>query len=192
MPVESHAATSYNESMEAKGLNERVHVWVESRLLGNLAPVEKPGWLLKYLFKIPIGLFLMGLGNWAGPHFLMITTCGHKSGRPRHTPLEFSICSETGQPIIMSGWGERSDWVRNLRADPRCTLWMGKQRTRVLAVPLSPASAADVIGQYLANTPSMRGYFERFSGVKVDGSREALLAAAPSFPCFRLQPDALP
>ena len=174
--------------MKEHTLNERIQLWIEGNLLGRLAPTNRPGWLLTAIFRIPIGLYRAGLGAWVGPHFLMIRTTGRKSGRQRYTVLEWSACPHTGLPLIMSGWGDRSDWVRNLRADPRCEVWIGKASSPAQATPLAAEEVAELITAYLANAPSMQHTFERFSGIKLDGSSEALLATAPYFPCFRLRP----
>ena len=171
-------------------LSQRMQIWIEGTLLGRYAPLEKPGWLLKHLFKIPIPLYRAGLGGWVGKVFLMISTTGRVSGKTRYTVLEFIPCPRTGHPIIMSGWANRSDWVRNLRANPSCGLWMGGnlRGSPTRAEALSEEEVADVIEIFLRNAPQMATIFERWSGHQLDGSREALLATAPYFPCFRLVP----
>lgn len=64
------------------------------------------------------------LGAWAGSPvagwFLVLTTTGRRSGLPRRTPLNYAILD--GRVYLLSGFGRRADWCRNLTADPRVTL----------------------------------------------------------------------
>lgn len=171
-----------------KTLGQRFQLWAESNLLGRLAPLDHPSPVLKFLFKIPVLFYRMGFGNWVGPHYLLLTTTGRFSGKARHTALEFSFHPPTGERVLMSGWGERSDWVKNLRANPACTFQIGRQRVPSIAIPLTSDEAGDTIAEYLRFAPQMASVFERLSQRKLDGTREALLAVAMYFPCFRLQP----
>ncbi len=89
-----------------------------------------PQGLLKLLFKTPILLYRLGLSFWVGRLFLVLTTTGRKSGQPRRTAIEFHEFE--GKPTVMSGWGEKTDWYRNLSANPLATVqtWRGAQSVR--------------------------------------------------------------
>lgn len=78
-------------------------------------------WTNRLLFAIPVVLWRMGLGPLlARRHILILTTTGRRSGLPRHTGLEYNVVR--GKVAVAAGWGQRSDWVRNLQADPLVTL----------------------------------------------------------------------
>jgi deazaflavin-dependent oxidoreductase (nitroreductase family) len=47
---------------------------------------------------------------------LAITTLGRESGKPRHTML--TCASTDGIDYVCSGWGEHSDWVKNILKNP--------------------------------------------------------------------------
>ena len=47
--------------------------------------------------------------------FCYLTTRGRRTGRPHEIEIWFALDGET--LYLLSGGGERSDWVRNLRAD---------------------------------------------------------------------------
>lgn len=49
-----------------------------------------------------------------------VTTVGRSTGRP-HT-IEIWFAAEADTIYLLSGGGDRSDWVRNLLADPRVTV----------------------------------------------------------------------
>jgi len=95
--------------------------------------VEKlpyPSGVMKWLYKSPILLYRLGLGFLIGRLFMIMTTIGRKSGQPRHTAIEFHEFE--GCPTVMSGWGTRTDWYRNLQANPLATVqtWRGAQSVR--------------------------------------------------------------
>ena len=96
--------------------------WVET--------LPYPKGLLKLLFKTPILLYRLGLGVLVGRLFMVLTTTGRKSGVPRRTAIEFHEFE--GKPTVMSGWGEKTDWYRNLAANPLATVqtWRGAQSVR--------------------------------------------------------------
>jgi deazaflavin-dependent oxidoreductase (nitroreductase family) len=52
--------------------------------------------------------------------FLVLTTKGRKSGRTRHTMLAHVVLD--GRIYIGAGWGENTQWYRNILADPRVTV----------------------------------------------------------------------
>lgn len=51
---------------------------------------------------------------------LVLTTRGRNSGLPRHTMV--SAVDVDGQDYIVSGWGPRSQWVKNIKNDPLVTV----------------------------------------------------------------------
>lgn len=76
--------------------------------------------LFKYLnryFMLP--LLRHGYGRWiASPfmgYFMLLHTKGHKSGLPRHTPLNYAI--DNGCIICLAGFGEKAHWLANIRHD---------------------------------------------------------------------------
>ena len=51
---------------------------------------------------------------------LVLTTRGRMSGLPRHTMV--SVAEVEGDNYILSGWGPRSQWVKNIEQDPLVTV----------------------------------------------------------------------
>jgi deazaflavin-dependent oxidoreductase (nitroreductase family) len=84
------------------------------------------------------------VGAWLGSpvsgYFLTLTTTGRRSGRPRTTPLNYAILD--GRVYLLSGFGTRADWYRNLVADPRVSLALPGRVVVGTAEPvLDPAEA---------------------------------------------------
>lgn len=75
--------------------------------------------------------------------YAYLTTTGRRTGRP-HT-IEIWFGEHEGTLYMLSGGGERSDWVRNLRADPRVRIRVGGPRERRADVDgTRPATAREV------------------------------------------------
>ncbi len=83
--------------------------------------------LFRRMNRFMVGMFRLGLGPYiSNPYtgyIMVITTTGRRSGLPHRTPVNF--IEEAGQVYCMAGFGERSDWYRNVRANPRVHVWVG-------------------------------------------------------------------
>jgi deazaflavin-dependent oxidoreductase (nitroreductase family) len=62
----------------------------------------------------------------AGEQYCYLTTTGRVTGRPHRIEIWFAIDEDT--LFMLSGGGERSDWVKNLRRDPAVTVEIGGGR----------------------------------------------------------------
>jgi deazaflavin-dependent oxidoreductase (nitroreductase family) len=101
-----------------------------------------PQGILLLLLRVPLFLYRMGLGEVVNAARIMIlTTRGRKSGLPRHTALEYRM--HGNKLYVISGWGKRPHWVKNLLTDPLVTLQLG---SRVYA---AHASVVDTPGEAL-------------------------------------------
>ena len=73
----------------------------------------------RFVFRTPGLLFDIGLGRLVGHRFLQLTHRGRSSGRIYRTVLEvMSYDPSNHESVVLSGWGERADWCRNIRATP--------------------------------------------------------------------------
>ena len=61
--------------------------------------------------------------EFADEQYCYLTTVGRVSGRPHRIEIWFALEGET--LYMLSGGGERSDWVKNLRRDPAVTVEIG-------------------------------------------------------------------
>jgi deazaflavin-dependent oxidoreductase (nitroreductase family) len=70
----------------------------------------------------------LGLGQWlnawpqVGGRILVITHTGRASGLLRRTPLNYAIVDD--EVYVTAGFGSRSDWYRNLKANPQVQVWL--------------------------------------------------------------------
>ena len=54
----------------------------------------------------------------ADEEYCYLTTTGRATGRPHEIEIWFSLLPERRTLYMLSGGGDRSDWVKNLRRDP--------------------------------------------------------------------------
>jgi deazaflavin-dependent oxidoreductase (nitroreductase family) len=82
--------------------------------------------LSRALLRLPIWMYRLGLGRLMGLTRLMVlTTWGRKSGLPRHTAIEYR--AHGSKIYVISAWGQRPNWYRNLLDQPVVRLRMGGQ-----------------------------------------------------------------
>ena len=75
---------------------------------------------MKWFFKSPLLAWRSGYGFLLGRWILILTTTGHKSGMPRHTPLQFFGGHD--RKYVISGWGEKANWYKNMMTYPNVTI----------------------------------------------------------------------
>lgn len=136
--------------------------------MGDLYP-SKP--LTRLLFKFPLLTWRLGLGPLTGRLFMLITTRGRKSGLPRHTMVEYYRKGE--RKYAVSGFGEKSDWYRNIQADPRVTIQTSAGTQAALAVRVTdPDELWEAARLFMQHDPPLTQWY--FKSLGVEFSREAL------------------
>jgi len=93
--------------MNKIGIGERIYNQLESFIMDKLVLQNSPGPVFKWIFKIPILEYKLGMGWLIGKFVLLLTTTGRKSGKLRHTPLEYIYDREHDRYRIAAGWAER-------------------------------------------------------------------------------------
>ncbi len=88
---------------------------------------RRPAGLIRWLMKAPAWLFRLGLGRFTRGRFIVVVHRGRKSGRRYETPLEV-VGRRGGEVFVVSAWGRRADWVRNLEAGGLEEVWDGRRR----------------------------------------------------------------
>ena len=99
--------------------------------------------------------------------FCYLTTTGRHTGTPHRIEIWFALGD--GVAYILSGGGDRSDWVRNLMISPEVVLDIGDMRRTTRArVVTDPAE--DAIGRQLV----LEKYRRRDGGDLSDWGRTSL------------------
>lgn len=114
-----------------------------------------PGKFLRLGLRLPIWLYRARLGWLLGDRFLMLTHIGRKSGLPRQTVIEVvRHDKETGTYYVVSGWGEKSDWYRNIRKSPAVTIQAGRRKFQARAQFVGLEEAIRLIEAYTRDHPT--------------------------------------
>ncbi|MBD8078564.1 nitroreductase family deazaflavin-dependent oxidoreductase [Cellulosimicrobium arenosum] len=105
----------------------------------------------RWLVRAPIGLYRAGLGFLLGSRLLLLEHRGRVSGRLRSVVLEVVHRPAPDRFVVMAGLGPRSQWYRNVLADPRTVVSAGtRRRVQALAHPLPPDDVVRLLTDYAA------------------------------------------
>ncbi|HEX6342333.1 nitroreductase family deazaflavin-dependent oxidoreductase [Umezawaea sp.] len=148
---------------------------------------RRPSGLVKHLFRAPVLLYRLGLGRVLGHRFAYLAHTGRRSGLRRDVVVEVARYSpDVPEVVVVAGWGDRSDWYRNLRAAPALELrvgertWIGPDH-RYLPVE----EVAEVLRSYRRDHPRAWRRLARVLGVPADGGGDD---AARSLPAIAFTP----
>jgi len=125
-----------------------------------------PHGLTRMLLNMPIWLFRMHLGWLMGDRFLLLTHTGRKSGLPRQTILEvLEHDKATDVYYVLSGWGEKADWLRNVDKTPEVMIKVGHRQFNASAVRLESEAAERAILDYAKRNPLAIRVLPRLDGI---------------------------
>ncbi len=139
------------------------------------------------VFRLPRHLYRHGWGWILGQRFLQLTHTGRRSGRTHRTVLEVVLRDQhTGEVMVVSGFGPRSDWLRNIQANGRAEISIGRE-SFAASFRMAPAEEAiTVLADYERRNrlaaPVLRLALSRLLGWPYDGSNEARRRAAEALP----------
>jgi deazaflavin-dependent oxidoreductase (nitroreductase family) len=112
-------------------------------------------------------------------YFLLLTHIGRKSGLPRETILEVLLHDRAKDVYyVMAGWGERSDWVKNIEKTPQVEISVGRRHVRAVVARLPPEEAESKVIAYGRQHPRLIRSLPRLLGYRTDGTEEDLRALA--------------
>ena len=135
--------------------------------------------------RAPLAAYRHGFGWLFGHRMLMLQHLGRSTGLPRYVCLEVVDRPAPDVLIVASGFGERSQWYRNLRANPNCKVSIGAKRNLpATARTLSPEESAATLARYQQVHPmawrQLRGVIEQAGGTSVDALPMVALSLTPA------------
>ncbi len=137
-------------------------------------PRRPPGRLMRWFFDVPLLIYRLGLGRIFGTRFLLITHRGRRTGAIRHTVVEaVRFDPDTFESVVTAGWGDRTQWYRNLVAEPALRIETGGRRYRPVQRILEPAETYEALREYVKRNPWSRAIVEELAGMEVDGIERA-------------------
>jgi deazaflavin-dependent oxidoreductase (nitroreductase family) len=145
----------------------------------------------RFVFRVPIVLYRLGLGRLLDHEFLLLTHAGRRTGRVHETVLKvLRYDPETGECVVAAAWGKAADWYRNIQARPALAVTVGGDRyvPEQRMVPTEEAFAvfADWIERQHWFAALMLGQIGRY----VDGTEDERRRLVAGFPFIGLRPAA--
>ncbi len=159
-----------------------------------MGPRRLPAWATR-LLRAPAALYRAGLGPLLGHRFLELTHRGRRSGNCYHTVLEVvQWRASDREAIVLSGWGRRSQWFRNVQAGGAEQIRIGRERWAPEARVLEAPEAVRVLGDYEHRNrfaaPVVRRVLSRLAGFDYDGSAAARERLVGELPLLGFRPRA--
>lgn len=106
------------------------------------------------LVRAPIWLYRARLGFVMGHRMLLLEHVGRKTGARRYAVLEVVERPSHDEYVIVSGFGERSQWYRNVLADPHVHVSVGfHQAIPAVVTPMRRDSAEAALARYAERYP---------------------------------------
>ena len=137
---------------------------------------KRPGLFLKYFLKFPVLLHKLGFGGWErmiGAQWMLLTTTGRKSGRPRTTMVDVMDYDKvTNTYYIEAAYGARADWVRNIQANPIFEVKIGRRKFKARAAELPPGRAGDLFVKFYREKPAYTRAVMAMAGMKFNSENE--------------------
>jgi deazaflavin-dependent oxidoreductase (nitroreductase family) len=146
-------------------------------------------WILNKFFMVP--MFRLGLGPIVGNpisgYIMVIKTTGRKTGKKRYTPVNYAIYQ--GDLYCMAGWGQISDWYRNILANRNIeVIHPDGPLAGTVDEVTDPVKRIAIMRAVLKNA-GFAGFFEGFNPFRV--TDEELERKLGSLPLLRIHPVGL-
>ena len=114
-------------------------------------PYPQGAW--RIVARVPLYLYQGGLGWMLRPfNLLILTTQGRKTGIGRHTVLEYR--RHGSKLYLISAWGERPQWYKNLLTNPAVTVQFNGQDWKAIATEVDePGEALRALYMFKRTSP---------------------------------------
>jgi deazaflavin-dependent oxidoreductase (nitroreductase family) len=110
---------------------------------------KHPSGFTRAVLRAPTLLYRARLGRVLGGRFVLLEHTGRRSGVVHQNVLEVVDHDDAfSRVVVCSGWGERSDWYRNVVADPNVSFESKGVRHRGVARRLAPTEAEVALQRY--------------------------------------------
>ena len=134
-------------------------------------------------------VYRIGLGGLFGERLLLLNHIGRKSGKVRQTVLEVVGRDETtGAYLVAPGFGEKSDWYKNVMAHPAITIQVGNHRVQARAERLPLGRACEVMLDYNRRHSALMRTLAGILGYRTDGSEADVRFFADVIPILAFVP----
>ena len=151
---------------------------------------------LRWVLGLPRHLYAHGMGPLLGHRFLLLTHTGRRTGRRHGTVLEVVRHRPVlAEHVVVSGFGTRADWLRNIEAGGPTEVTVGRRtfpvEHRVLGLDEATAVLADYERRNRLIAPVLRRVLSLLVGWRYHGTEDERRAVARLLPLVALRPAGL-
>jgi len=128
---------------------------------------------VRWFVRAPIWLYRARLGFVFGTRLLMLEHRGCSSGLRRYVVLEIVDRPAPDRYVVVSGFGGRAQWFRNVEANPQVRVHVGSRKPApAIAHCLDADATAASLGRYAGAHPrswaKLRPVLEETLGTRID------------------------
>jgi deazaflavin-dependent oxidoreductase (nitroreductase family) len=154
----------------------------------NADSIRSPKGLLLLGFRLPIWFYRLGLGFLMGNRFIYFEHTGRKSGLLRRTVVEVIRYDTEGDCyFIVSGYGEKADWYKNLMKTPKIKAQVGGKGFNAVADRLPEDEALVEFQTYARRYPKALKYLGSLIGLEIEGTEEELVQLSQVLPVLAIK-----
>ncbi len=167
----------------------KVPDFIKNKLPQKMQDIYPSSKLGKILYSIPMITWRLGLGPLIGRYIMVITHLGRKTGIPHQTAVEYHTIN--GMKYIPCAFGIKSDWYRNILANPRVTIQTSEGSESMKAVRVSEDDELmTVIETILSRNPTLMNWYLNSLGILP--TRKEILANKEKIIFLRFDPTSEP
>jgi deazaflavin-dependent oxidoreductase (nitroreductase family) len=149
--------------------------------------------IIRGLLRAPAHLYGLGLGPLLGKRFVLLAHIGRRSGVRHQTVLEVVEYRADGPEIIvMSGFGWSSDWLRNIEANGKAEIAVGRKQFAANYRFLGEQEAVAAFEGYEHRNrfmvPILRWVLSRLLGWKYGGTENDRKKVVTQLPLIAFRP----
>lgn len=149
-------------------------------------PSRRPPAWLRLILRLPVYLYRWHLGWVLGARFLLLTHTGRRTGQRYQTVLEVMGRTPDGGLIVMSGWGRRADWFRNIQDQSHLQITVGRHTGAAIYRTVPASEASQVLASYQGRNrlarPIINKTLSALTGWPYDGSAASQSRLADELP----------
>jgi len=133
-----------------------------------------PKTFLQILFRIPVYFYRIGLGWLFGDRFVLINHVGRITGSPHLVVVEVVEREKgTNNVIVVAGYGEQTQWYKNLRNHPKTIIQIRNRKNLVTSELITPEDGEDIIARYAERYRILTRELFSMMGYEWDGTEKS-------------------
>ncbi len=138
-------------------------------------PAPPTGFKLN-LFRAPLYLYRLRLGFLFGERFIRLKHWGRVSGELKETVIEvISQDKSAGKVFSASGFGDKSQWYKNIIANENVFVTLKNTEYRAIARAVEEDEAKEILLGYGRSHPKAIKGVARLSGYEMDGGESDIV-----------------